>query len=1244
MITLKSFIYSALRRQGAGVFMAALIAIAALSLGCQRSPAFPTLGVDAVNPDDSVESRLVSARVKALKGVADPALAYPIALSLETFEASLSRETLAELYETQHTDAADPLVKAWFGWRRGLLRQRQGDLKGATASTRRQGLLTRWSVLGPLQNEGGEGLTTVFEPEKQLDVSAVIDGRFPDLSWQTYESVGEGGYVSLDEVVAPTTASTLFAATTLDLEAPRDAVLWLGVDGAYRVWLNGALVATMDEDAGAVFDRDGFKVKLEAGENVLLVKVANDEGRAGFYARLTDSSLAPLPLSHGQRPPSAGAVTSNADGVEPVAGPQGRFDQAFLAFEGDGDARAEVLAWRAFLQRRMTLNSGAHVAESQLLEAAELAPDNALVAELSVALLEEAWRQRELLEAALLAHPEAAWLRVLRIQQLVSADLYESTTLIDAQLEALRALNADSVTARAVLIEHEANKQLSNTAWRHALELAANYPDVPLAQEAPLWHADQVRRRDAAVDGLKGLLRLHADDVLFRLELAELQAERAEVGAALETVDAGLVFHPRSVRLMQRRIELLESVGRGEEAESHHQQLLSWRPTDASLWERYGRWLLKNGDSGRALVAFNRAQLFEPQNASLRQLIGYLNPKAGSFEEPFLISDLDALDGVYDTSADYAVRVDQKITFVYPDGLSSTYHQQVYDVLTRDGAKALSYIPLYYTPGEEELEVDMVLVTKEDGTTRSIFERQESSAVADESYRMYYDYHQVALGVQELSKGDRLEVRYRISEVSQSNYFDNHFGDVWFLQSDVPKRYTRYVLIVPEDRALYFREPQSGQTIREEQREGGRVTYIFTTEDVPGYMSEVNMPGVAEVADYLHVTTFADWGAVARWYWNLASEQWVVDREIEKVVRSLTDGVSDRREIVSRIHNYVVKNTRYVALEFGIHGYKPYRTTLCFRRRFGDCKDKASLIKVMLEEAGVPANIVLTRTRRNGRIDTSPASLSIFDHAIAYVPEFDLFLDGTAEFSGTNELPAMDEGVTVLIVEPEGGFTLATTPMSKAEANVLDQRYDFNLEIDSASVAGEASAKGLFAPEYRRSYESEEKRAELLEGVLASEFPGASVKTVDFDQISDLEVPVHYTFSADVSSPLKAVGEGWMLYPIGRKADLVRRLVPLAEREHDLVLQYPLVIRTRYRWALPEGVEVSQLPSGSEIETPFGALTLSIAQVDASTVEVQSQFVLRTQKVARDDYVAFRRFIVDVDSAFAEPILLKKRP
>jgi hypothetical protein len=167
-------------------------------------------------------------------------------------------------------------------------------------------------------------------------------------------------------------------------------------------------------------------------------------------------------------------------------------------------------------------------------------------------------------------------------------------------------------------------------------------------------------------------------------------------------------------------------------------------------------------------------------------------------------------------------------------------------------------------------------------------------------------------------------------------------------------------------------------------------------------------------------------------------EQLVVDAKIKAAVQEVLRGLpkgADERAKVRALYKHVITSTRYVGLEFGIHGFKPYRTTDVYDRRFGDCKDKASLLKVMLAEAGIASHLVLVRTRDQGTVTATPASLSAFNHAITYVPSLDLYLDGTAEFSGPEELPSLDQGATVLIVKDGAGAELRTIPLSKSADN-----------------------------------------------------------------------------------------------------------------------------------------------------------------------------------------------------------------
>src|SRR5256712_13765160 len=72
----------------------------------------------------------------------------------------------------------------------------------------------------------------------------------------------------------------------------------------------------------------------------------------------------------------------------------------------------------------------------------------------------------------------------------------------------------------------------------------------------------------------------------------------------------------------------------------------------------------------------------------------------------------------------------------------------------------------------------------------------------------------------------------------------------------------------------------------------------------------------------------------------------------------------DEQARIRAVYDYVVSRTRYVALEFGIHGFKPYPVEMVLTRRFGDCKDKESLMHAMPESQGTDSRLALFRTQR----------------------------------------------------------------------------------------------------------------------------------------------------------------------------------------------------------------------------------------------------------------------------------------
>jgi hypothetical protein len=76
-------------------------------------------------------------------------------------------------------------------------------------------------------------------------------------------------------------------------------------------------------------------------------------------------------------------------------------------------------------------------------------------------------------------------------------------------------------------------------------------------------------------------------------------------------------------------------------------------------------------------------------------------------------------------------------------------------------------------------------------------------------------------------------------------------------------------------------------------------------------------------------------------------------------LKSLTDSITTSKktdlEKAAAIYRWVQTHIKYVAFEDGLEGFIPREATLVCSRRFGDCKDMASILTAMLRHAGVPA-------------------------------------------------------------------------------------------------------------------------------------------------------------------------------------------------------------------------------------------------------------------------------------------------
>ena len=1148
---------------------------------------------------------------------------------------------LATLQAAARSPRARADVRALAAEMRAELSLSLGQLPRASALLDEVAPVRAFSVIGPFENEGRAGLLAKYPPENDgYDPKAVYHGKEHDVAWRELpKGAAQYGFVDLSGAIYPRSDVAVYAATVLRAAKARPAIFHLGASGASKVWLNGKLVQQSAALHPSRFDQQVFEGALQGGDNFLLIKIAHSTGRLGFSLRVADGNDAPLTeLARSARAPDSAAPAFAAvqgesapkraapakkplDAVEELKAAAARHPKASRAQED----LAVVLQWRrpADEAERLPLH-----AMERVTDVAPSDPEAAL--RLSRLEDRDANKRRAALDAALAAHPDNAALldalasyRLDRGEGWAALELAKKArssapALVEPMLTEARALDAVGLSARAALVRIEAAKA---------------HPDLARAHRAAASALRRLGRYDEAREELRKALALRFDDGESRSELVSLTLDHGELDPALKLLGETLSLEPGSLYARLRAAELLSENGRAPEAEEAYAQALALAPDDPEPHEQLGRHRLRRKDDSGALAAFARALSLRPQNPALRELVRSVRPEE-QYATPYLydarsLSALPPLSG-----EDVEVLADLLVTKVFANGLSSRTHQVVLRALTARGVDAARVQSLQYSPDRQQVRIERARILRKDGTLLESKSESERN-LSEPWYGLYYDVRARIVAFPQLEAGDVVELVTRIDD-SGSNFFADYFGDFAYLQSTQTRRVSDYVLLGPPGRTFYASAtPLPGLLHGEGKLEGGGTWQRWTAHDVQRLVPEPSMPGASEVLAYVHVSTYRTWEDVGRFYWGLVKDQLRVTDEIGRAAQEAVKGVppSDEMARIRAIYDFVVSRTRYVGLEFGINSFKPYPVETILSRRFGDCKDKASLMHAMLESLGIDSRLTLLRMKRLGGIAEQPASLAVFNHAILYLPKYQLFLDGTAEFHGSGELPSDDRGAEVLVVEPEGVSKFFRTPEAQPQDNSDETRIAARLSRDgSVSVELRGSARGPWTAELRRAFEpADERRRRAEEQLARAAFPNVKVTQVTVSDPHDIEKPFETQITASASGFAIPTGSGLRFSPFGQRQSFVEALAQLSQRALPERLPYPQRILIESQVELPSGWGAT-LPEGARESGPQGSYEVTYARA-AGKVAAKLSLTLNGGLLQPKDYGAFRAFLGRLDEA-----------
>jgi len=521
-------------------------------------------------------------------------------------------------------------------------------------------------------------------------------------------------------------------------------------------------------------------------------------------------------------------------------------------------------------------------------------------------------------------------------------------------------------------------------------------------------------------------------------------------------------------------------------------------------------------------------------------------------------------------------------------------------VLTARGVDKHDVASIYYNP-TVTIHGFHAAVTSPQGKRSEVKKQQFFDRAAFESFELYADTKCRSVSFPGLIPGSTLEYEY---EEEMRNLF--YLPGAFEFQEDIPARLKILTVRAPLTIALRFGAQGSLEYAKEEK--DGIVTHRWQARDVPALKTEVDMPPERDIVPRVRIyprsfvygadkVDATDWNGIARWTRDLSRERQVPTNEVAAKARALTAGLTDPVAKAQRIYEFVQKSISYVAIELGIGGLQPHDSGSILRNRYGDCKDKATLLIAMLQAVDVQAYPVLIRTRDSGLTDRDFPS-SDFNHAIAALPQADgyLLMDPTWENAAFGDLPWTDQGANALVVKEDGSGDMIQTPLSPPDRNRIQWLVTATLGEDgdlegSYSIEAFGQDRTDFAGFVAETKTTE--REDALARFMARISPGSMLLAHDVIPPKDPQDSLKLTIRFKIPRYIIRAGNQDVVSPqLVRFPGLARMAAP-SSRHHSIFFENLSSETSEVRLYLPRGKHIKKLPEGRSFEAPGFSATSS---------------------------------------------------
>lgn len=595
--------------------------------------------------------------------------------------------------------------------------------------------------------------------------------------------------------------------------------------------------------------------------------------------------------------------------------------------------------------------------------------------------------------------------------------------------------------------------------------------------------------------------------------------------------------------------------------------------------------------------------------------------------------------------ADAVYRLDEgRLTVLSPSEYTLKVHQTI-TLLNADGAHYLHHklgTDKFYKVEEAEVKVYDALGLLQKKYGLKDFETE----AAFDGFTLVNDDKVMKLYTPASMYPCTVDIQYKIHATGYVElpnwYISNHYTST---------EKFRYEVTVPSNIDIRHRTLNFAITPKAEDL-GNQKHYVWEAQNIKakkwepdGFESALYLPQVEvspnEFSYDGYKGSFRSWQDFGSWNYKLYEEKAPFNEQRIAEIKALVAKTNNREEKISVLYDYLQRNMRYVSIQLGIGGFKPFAVKFVDEKKYGDCKALTNYMRYLLKVAGIEAYPALINAG-NEKISVDPKFPSDpFNHVILCIPgaKDSTWLECTSNYSKVGELGTFTENKKVLLLTENGGV-LVNTPKSLFSKNLVETRNEVIVDAEGGAIvrnktrsSGEANAFYKYLVQSDADVQKEKlikqlhyKSPDELELSASDEKNGAALAVQrSYEKLYDFKTGNKYFFPLCINP-------------------LAIQDLKTAKRETDFLFPYPFEKRDTTIFQFPTGFSPETLPADKELTTSYTRYKRTDSYNKATNqLTIISTLCLTQHVIPAADYIKTVQFFNDVKALEEENLVLTKQ-